>query len=208
MISRAVRETCKTAMPSPTKRPPLGLAAASLLALSSLHAVFARTDEQEKTPVVIQKTQKQGDPVEFLLPTPDGGTLDAEKLRGKAALLCFAAHGISLMRPLLRQLNAVAEAYPQATVCLILTNGRQPRDRDFVSDADLKAWRDQQQLAYPLARDPHGTILFQRLGLSVLPSFVLLRKDGTVALKREGIDPTTSLAESLRADIRHAIQSE
>ncbi|MCS7079845.1 MAG: redoxin domain-containing protein [Chloracidobacterium sp.] len=195
-------------MPLPTKRILTGFVSASLLALGPLQAGFAEMDDQEKIPVVIQKAQKQGDPVEFLLPTPDGTTLDAEKLRGKVVLLCFAAHGSSLMRPLLRQINNLADAYSQVTICLILTNGRQPRDRDFLSDADLKAWRDQQQIAYPLARDPHGTILFQRLNLSVLPSFVLLRKDGTVALKREGIDPTTSLVDSLRADLRDAIQSE
>lgn len=181
---------------------------ASLLVSGLPHTLFTRTEGQEKTPVVIQKTQKQGDPVEFLLSTPDGTLLDAEKLRGTVVLLCFAAYGISLMRPLLRQLHSVTEIYPQVTVCLILTNGRQPHDRDFISDADLKAWRDQQQLDYPVARDPHGTVLFQRLNLSVLPSFVLLRKDGTVALKREGLDPATPLAESLRADLRHAIQSE
>jgi hypothetical protein len=163
---------------------------------------------QEKNPTVVQKVQKQGDPVEFLLPTPDGSPLDAEQLRGKAVLLCFTAHGSPLMRLLLRQMNTIADNHPQVTLCLVLTNSTQPRDRDFISDADLKTWRDQLHLTYPVARDPRGTLLFQRLNLSVIPSFVLLRKDGTVAVKREGLDLTTNLAEQMRADLLRVVQPD
>ncbi len=163
---------------------------------------------QEKNPTVVQKVQKQGDPVEFLLPTPDGSPLDAEQLRGKAVLLCFIAHGSPLMRLLLRQMNTIADNHPQVTLCLVLTNGTQPRDRDFISDADLKSWRDQLHLTYPIARDPRGNLLFQRLNLSVIPSFVLLRKDGTVAVKREGLDLTTNLAEQMRADLLRVVQPD
>ncbi len=163
---------------------------------------------QEKNPTVVQKVQKQGDPVEFLLPTPDGSPLDAEQLRGKAVLLCFIAHGSPMMRLLLRQMNTLADNHPQVTLCLVLTNGTQPRDRDFISDADLKSWRDQLHLTYPVARDPRGNLLFQRLNLSVIPSFVLLRKDGTVAVKREGLDLTTTLAEQMRADLLRVVQPD
>ncbi|QUW00566.1 hypothetical protein J8C02_03460 [Chloracidobacterium sp. MS 40/45] len=163
---------------------------------------------QEKNPTVVQKVQKQGDPVEFLLPTPDGSPLDAEQLRGKAVLLCFIAHGSPLMRLLLRQMNTIADNHPQVMLCLVLTNGTQPRDRDFISDADLKSWRDQLHLSYPVARDPRGNLLFQRLNLSVIPSFVLLRKDGTVAVKREGLDLTTTLAEQMRADLLRVVQPD
>jgi hypothetical protein len=173
------------------------------------HAGTAPEDlPQEKNPTVVQKVQKHGDPVEFLLPTPDGSPLDAEQLRGKAVLLCFIAHGSPLMRLLLRQMNTIADNHPQVTLCLILTNGTQPRDRDFISDADLKTWRDQLHITYPIARDPRGTLLFQRLNLSVIPSFVLLRKDGTVAVKREGLDLTTTLAEQMRADLLRVVQPD
>ncbi|MGQ9896175.1 MAG: TlpA family protein disulfide reductase [Acidobacteriota bacterium] len=163
---------------------------------------------QGKNPTVVQKVQKQGDPVEFLLPTLDGSSLDAEQLRGKAVLLCFVTHGSPLIRPLLRQMNTIADSYPQVTLCLVFTNGTQPRDRDFISDSDLKTWRDQLHLPYPVARDPRGTLLFQRLDLSVLPSFVLLRKNGTVAVKREGLDLTTSLAEQMRVDLLRVVQPD
>ncbi len=163
---------------------------------------------QEKSPTVIQKVQKQGDPVEFSLPTPDGAPLDAEKLRGKAVLLCFAARDFPLMRLLLRQMSDIADSHPRVTLCLVITNGMQPRDRDFVSDAELKAWRDRLHFPHLLARDPRGALLLQRLNLSVLPSFILLRKDGTVALVREGIDPATSLAEQLRSDLLRVAQAD
>lgn len=190
------------------------LLAASFGQPFSAHAILSQPNAvseslvQEKTPTTVQKVQKQGDPVEFLLPVPDGPPLDAEQLRGKAILLCFVNHGSPMLRPLLRQMNAIAESHPQVMLCLVLTNGTQPRDRDFISDADLKAWRDQVHLSYPVARDPRGALLFQRLNLSVIPSFVLLRKDGTVALKREGLDLNTTLAEQMRADLLRVVQPD
>ncbi|MFQ3589617.1 MAG: hypothetical protein SNJ67_04815 [Chloracidobacterium sp.] len=186
---------------------PLACLLLALVVIPGL-AVFLPSGAQEKSPMVVQKVQKQGDPLEFLLPTPDGPPLDAEQLRGKVSLLCFAAYGFPLIRPLLRQMQEVSSSYPQVTLCLVLTNGTQPRDRDFISDADLKTWREQQHLPYRLARDPRGSLLFRRLNLSVIPSFVILRKDGTVAGTREGLDPTTSLVEQLRADLIRAVQAD
>jgi hypothetical protein len=182
----------------------------SLLALAMIPAPSNTSAPllQEKSPTVIQKVQKHVEPVEFLLPTPEGSTLDAEQLRGKAVFLCFTAYGSPLLRPLLRQIQTLAEDYPQVQLCLVITNGTQPRDRDFISDADLKAWRNQLPRSYIVARDPRGMLLLQRLELSVIPSFVLLRKDGTVALKREGLDPTTSLVEQIRTNLQQVVQSD
>ncbi len=156
-----------------------------------------------KTPTGIQKEEKR-EPLEFTFPTPDGTQVKAAELRGKVTVLFFTAKGMPLLRESVRQLRGVAERNPRINVLLVMTNSQRAKDQSYLSDAELKEWRDTQSLPIPVVRDPNGDILFRRLGMTVLPSAVVLTKDGKLAAAREGIDPNVKLADQLRPEIEKA----
>lgn len=145
------------------------------------------------------------DPLEFTFLRPEGGQLRAADLRGKTTVLFFSAKGMPLLKESVRQLRSVAERYTGVNVVLVLTNSQRPKDANYASDADLREWRDSQNLPFPVVRDPNGDALFRRLGLSVLPSIAILARDGKLSgPTREGIDPNARLVDMLRAEIEKA----
>lgn len=157
-----------------------------------------------KTPTGVVKEPKR-DPLEFTFLRPEGGQLRAADLRGKTTVLFFSAKGMPLLKESVRQLRGVAERFSGVNVVLVLTNSQRPKDANYASDAELKEWRDSQNLPFPVVRDPNGDALFRRLEMSVLPSIAILARDGKLSgPTREGIDPNARLADMLRPEIEKA----
>ena len=152
-------------------------------------------------------SQGNQQPVEFSLQTLDGQLVTSNHMHGKITVILFGCKGLPLMKESLAQIQRVADKHPKINVYVVLTNSNRPKDGTFVSEAELQTAIGASNLRVPVLRDPNGDQLFKKLGLRVLPSLIILNRQGELAAAaREGFDPTVNLASQLTLEIERAGQ--
>lgn len=133
----------------------------------------------------------------------DGQTINLANERGKVVVLAFSATWAPLASKELPALQKLAEQYPgrQVVFYWVSINAAKPGARNYASDADLQAFAARHGLRMPVLRDPEQSA-YRALGLTVLPSLILLDRTGKIAHKHAGFD--SSRADAF-GDVMQAI---
>lgn len=119
-----------------------------------------------------------------------GQTVNLSDERGKVVVLSFSATWAPLAGKELAALQRLSDAYPGRGVSVywVSINAAKQGARNYASDADIAAFASKYGLKVPVLRDPDQTA-YKELGLTALPTLVVVDKKGAVALKHVGFDP-------------------
>jgi peroxiredoxin len=131
-------------------------------------------------------------PVEFSMRSADGQTVSSESLRGEVVVLAFGASWLPLSKTQLQGVRKLADEYSNRGVVVywVSTESEDPKSKNFASDEQLG-------LKVTVLRDPDG-VISKRLGVSQLPSTIILDKQGNVVGEPiQGLDPNGNLAGQL-----------
>ena len=138
-------------------------------------------------------------PVEFSMRSADGQTVSSESLRGEVAVLAFGASWLPLSKTQLQGVRKLADEYSNRGVVVywVSTESEDPKSKNFASDEQLRAFAQKYGLKVTVLRDPDG-VISKRLGVSQLPSTIILDKQGNVVGEPiQGLDPNGNLAGQL-----------
>ncbi|MBX5493230.1 MAG: TlpA family protein disulfide reductase [Chloroflexi bacterium] len=126
----------------------------------------------------------------FVLPTPDGGTLALEDLRGHVVLLNFWATWCEPCRAEMADLDRLAREWgPQGVRVVGINVGENPEQvRRFAAELGLQ---------FPLVIDSEGTV-YPAYGVMGLPTSFLVDADGLIRDVRLGVITPEYLANRVR----------
>ena len=111
----------------------------------------------------------------------------------KAIVLSFSATWAPLASKELPALQRLADSYAGKSVSVywVSLNSSKQGAKNFASDADLVAFGSKYGLKSPVLRDPDQAV-YKSLGLSAVPSVVVLDRTGRAVLTHIGFDPDQS----------------
>src|ERR1700730_382373 len=133
---------------------------------------------------------------EFSLRAIDGPAVTSESLRGEVVVLAFGASWLPLTRNQMEAVKKLADQYAGRGVAVywVSTESESPKSKNYASDEQLRALA--QKYKATVLRDPEGAVS-KKLGVDQLPSVVIIDKQGNVAERIGGMDPTADLAKQL-----------
>jgi peroxiredoxin len=133
---------------------------------------------------------------EFSLHAIDGETVTSASLRGEVVVLAFGASWLPLTRNQMEAVKKLADQYAGRGVAVywVSTESESPKSKNYASDEQLRALAVKYKAT--VLRDPDGAVS-KRLGVDQLPSVVIIDKQGNVADRIGGMDPTADLAKQL-----------
>ena len=133
---------------------------------------------------------------DFSLRAIDGETVTSASLRGEVVVLAFGASWLPLTRNQMEAVKKLADQYAARGVAVywISTESESPKSKNYASDEQLRALA--QKYKATVLRDPDGAVS-KKLGVDQLPSVVIIDKQGNVADRIGGMDPSADLAKQL-----------
>lgn len=133
---------------------------------------------------------------EFSLRAIDGETVTSASLRGEVVVVAFGASWLPLTRNQMEAVKKLADQYAGRGVAVywVSTESESPKSKNYASDEQLRALA--QKYKVTVLRDPDGAVS-KKLGVDQLPSVVIIDKQGNVADRIGGMDPTADLAKQL-----------
>jgi cytochrome c biogenesis protein CcmG/thiol:disulfide interchange protein DsbE len=138
----------------------------------------------------------QNPAAEFSLRAIDGDTVTSASLRGEVVVLAFGASWLPLTRNQMEAVKKLADQYAGRGVAVywVSTESESSKSKNYASDDQLRALAVKYKAR--VLRDPDGGVS-KRLGVDQLPSVVIIDKQGNVADRIGGMDPTADLAKQL-----------
>src|SRR6267378_3259290 len=138
----------------------------------------------------------QKGPVEFSLRSIDGQTVTSASLRGEVVVLGFGASWLPLTKNQMEAVKKLADQYAGRGVAVywVSTESESPKSKNYVADEQLRELGRKYKVT--VLRDPDGAVS-KKLGVDQLPSVVIIDKQGNVAEKIGGMDPSSDLAKQL-----------
>jgi peroxiredoxin len=123
------------------------------------------------------------------LKSVDGKEVSLADHRGQVVVLTFNANWTPMINKSLPALQRIANLYEGRGVVFywVSINSARAGEKNFASDADLKAFAQKNGLALTVLRDPERKA-FSEFGLDVIPSIVILDRAGKVYKKQAGFD--------------------
>jgi peroxiredoxin len=145
----------------------------------------------------------------FSLRSLDGGTVNAESLRGKVVVLAFGATWLPLSRTQLQGIKQLADDYAGRNVSVywVSTDSESPKSRNYASDDQIRAFANKYGIKVTVLRDPDGAVSKQ-FGVDQLPAAVILNKSGVVAGAIGGLDPNKSFADQVAPLLDKALSGQ
>lgn len=133
---------------------------------------------------------------EFSLRAIDGETVTSASLRGEVVVLAFGASWLPLTKNQMEAVKKLADQYAGRGVAVywISTESDSPKSKNYASDEQLRALA--QKYKATVLRDPDGAVS-KKLGVDQLPSVVIIDKQGNIADRIGGMDPSADLAKQL-----------
>ena len=109
---------------------------------------------------------------------------------GKVAVLSFSATWAPLASKELPALQRFADSYTARGVSVywVSINSSKQGAKNYASDADLAAYASRSGFKASVLRDPDQSA-YRSLGLSAVPTIIVLDRSGRVVLKHVGFDP-------------------
>lgn len=120
----------------------------------------------------------------------DGQTISLAEHRDKVVVLSFSATWAPLVSKELPAFQKLADQYAGRSVVFywVSINTLKQGARNYASDSDLRAFATRYGFKVTVLRDPEQEG-YRALGLSALPSIVVIDRAGKVALNHVGFDP-------------------
>jgi peroxiredoxin len=133
---------------------------------------------------------------DFSLRAIDGEAVTSAGLRGEVVVLAFGASWLPLTRTQMEAVKKLADQYAGRGVAVywVSTESESPKSKNYAADEQLRELGRKYKAA--VLRDPEGAVS-KRLGVDQLPSVVIIDKQGNVADRIGGMDPTADLAKEL-----------
>ncbi len=119
----------------------------------------------------------------WTLPTPDGGTIALEDLRGKVVILDFWATWCGPCREVMPTLQEIHEAHGDELVVIGVNTWEQEDPAAFMADNGF---------TYPIVIN--GDEVAQEYFVEGIPTFYVIAQDGSVAFHAVGADPANEEA--------------
>ncbi len=116
----------------------------------------------------------------------DGSSFSLADNKGKVIVLSFGATWVPTKE--LPALQKLASAHAKASFYWVSTNSAKAGEKNYAADADLQAFAAKNGLKIPVLRDADRAA-YRALGLTSLPSLIVIDQAGNVKLKHEGFDP-------------------
>jgi cytochrome oxidase Cu insertion factor (SCO1/SenC/PrrC family) len=138
----------------------------------------------------------QNTPADFSLRSVDGEAVTSASLRGEVVVLAFGASWLPLTR---NQMEAVKKLADQnagrgVAVYWVSTESDSAKSKNYAADDQLRELGRKYKVT--VLRDADG-VVSKRLGVDQLPSVVIINKQGNVADRIGGMDPSADLAKQL-----------
>ena len=133
---------------------------------------------------------------EFSLRAIDGETVTSTSLHGEVVVLAFGASWLPLTRNQMEAVKKLADQYAGRGIAVywVSTESESPKSKNYAADEQLRALAVKYKAT--VLRDPDGAVS-KKLGVDQLPSVVIIDKQGNVADRSGGMDPTADLAKQL-----------
>lgn len=127
---------------------------------------------------------------QLMFRTATGQNLNLADEKGKIVVLSFSATWAPLASKELPALQKVADQYAGRGVSVywVSINTAKQGARNYASDADLTAFASRYGLKVPVLRDSEQSA-YRTLGVTALPTVVVLDGTGRVVLSHIGFDP-------------------
>lgn len=124
------------------------------------------------------------------LRTTDGRSFDLARSRDKIIVLLFNATWVPMADRELPAYQKLADRYAGRDVDFywVSTNSANEKEKNSISDAELRAFARNMGLRLPVLRDPDRGA-FHAFNLDLLPAIVIIDREGRVCLKVLGFDP-------------------
>src|SRR5712664_3939685 len=137
-------------------------------------------------------------PVDFSPFSIEGQTITSDSLRGEVVVLAFRASWLPLSKTQLTGVRKLADEYSDRGVVVywVSTESEDPKSKNFATDEQLRAFALKYGLKVTVLRDPDGAVS-KKLGVSQLPSIVIIDKQGNPSDPIGGLDPNGNLANQL-----------
>ena len=138
----------------------------------------------------------QNPPAEFSLRSVDGETVTSASLRGEVVVLAFGASWLPLTKSQMEAVKKLADqnAGRGVAVYWVSTESESAKSKNYASDEQLRELGRRYKVT--VLRDPDG-VVSKKLGVDQFPSVVIIDKQGNVADRIGGMDPTADLAKQL-----------
>ena len=139
--------------------------------------------------ILISSTAHAAQSSHLVFRTANGQTVNLADEK-KVAVLAFSATWAPLAAKELPALQTFAESFAGRNVSVywVSINSSKQGAKTYASDADLTAFATRNGSKLTILRDPEQSA-YKSFGLSVLPTIVVLDREGEVALKHVGFDP-------------------
>ncbi len=126
---------------------------------------------------------------QMTLQSVDGKAVSLADHRGQVVVLAFNGDWTPMTNKSLPALQRIANLYKGRGVVFywVSINSAQAGEKKFATDADLKAFAQENGLRLTVLRDPERKA-FHEFGLDVIPSIVILDGAGKVYKKQVGFD--------------------
>src|SRR5438552_11111989 len=149
-------------------------------------------------------TPAQGGAVNFSFRAMDGQPVSSESLRGEVVVLAFGASWLPLTKNQMEAVKKLADQYAGRAVAVywVSTESESPKSKNYVADEQLRDLGRKYKVT--VLRDPEGAVS-KKLGVDQLPSVVIIDKQGNVADKIGGMDPTADLAKLLTERLNNVL---
>lgn len=153
-----------------------------------------------------QKQTKQTAASDISLRSLDGANVLIFGLK-TPAVLAVGASWLPLSRDQVKIVNALQQNYAKRGVTLyfVSTDSADAKSNNYATDAQLNAFGETSKLGVKTLRDPDGATL-KAFDLNQIPAFIVLDKDGKVAAKFTGIDPTGDTTKQISAELEKILQ--
>lgn len=139
---------------------------------------------------------------QLTLQSVDGKEVSLADHRGQVVVLAFNANWTPMANKSLPALQRIANRYKSRGVIFywVSINSALAGEKNFATDADLKAFAQENGLHLTVLRDSERKA-FHEFGLEVIPSIVILDREGKVYKKQVGFDtrPTRGYKSVIRA---------
>src|SRR3981081_859689 len=138
----------------------------------------------------------QNQSAEFSLRAIDGEMVTSSSLRGEVVVLAFGASWLQLPRNQMEAVKKLADQYAGRGVAVywVSTESESPKSKNYAADEQLGELGRKYKVT--VLRDPEGAVS-KKLGVDQLPSVVIIDKQGSVAERIGGMDPSADLAKQL-----------
>lgn len=140
-----------------------------------------------------------------VLTSLDGTRVDVEAQSGKVVVLAVGASWMGTLSSKQAEItNALAKKYAGRSVVFyfVATDSTSIRSKNYASNDAVKAFALANKLNTTILRDSDGTVVSRNFQVEQVPSFVILKKDGSLAGEPfGGIDPKFDLVGPLSREI-------